>query len=221
MPVQVELIPVVEFAPMDYATSERKTPAGGDEGEWARYWKASTTDAGLELSAVSQGSWFVPVAQLQETSSLLAFLQVALKHCGIEHPETMMQETLEQIGPPLGGYALHVSGQTLVLPGCCADLSNLEEWLRVEEERPTDWYYVWNGHDSPTGELRIRFAAPNFVVAIGTERQVEVEQMVFEEAVQRAQAEVFAFRRRLALVAGTLVPNIVGEEMARILTEGH
>jgi len=221
MVTQVELIPVAEFAPMDYAASERKTPAGSDKGEWARYWQASIADAGLELTAVSEGSWFVPVAQLQETPALIAFLKAALEYCGIEHPEAMTQETLEQIGPPLGGYVLRVSGENCILPGCCADLSNLEGWLEVTEQRPTDWRSLWNGHDSPTGEPRVRFAAPHYVVATGAEWQVEVEQAVFEEAVRRAQAEVFAFRRRLERVAGTLIPEEVVEEAIRILTEGH
>jgi hypothetical protein len=206
---------------MDYAAPERTTPVGSDEGEWARYWQASITDAGLELTAIVEGSWFVSVAQIQEPSALMAFLQVALKYCGIEHPEAMTQETLEQIGPPLGGYILRVSDQTLVLPGCCADLSNIEGWLEVVEQRPTDWHSLWNGHDSPTGELRVRFAAPSYVVAPDAGRHVEVEQTAFEGAVQRAWAEVHAFRRRMALVAGTMVPKEVVEETARILTEGH
>lgn len=64
----MNLLPVVEFAPMYYQTKHHEMPdyKGQDCGEqWDTYWKNSLADSGIiGLEPYEKGSWLVETAEV-------------------------------------------------------------------------------------------------------------------------------------------------------------
>ena len=140
----VELLPVVEFEPGSYATTDREFPTETSfhaPDLWSSYWKASLSDSGIEnLTPLEPGSWLVPVERLRDDLTLDALLDVALRD--IEDVEAGLP------GPLDGGFVL-TTGPARLRPQCCGDLSNLEEeWSIAADLASPDWQPVWIGHPS-------------------------------------------------------------------------
>jgi hypothetical protein len=140
----LSLVPVVEFAPGQYARQGRVYPQQtGDEAPdaWRRYWLDCLSDSGIQgLVPLRPGSWLVPVRQLTDPHILRQLVRVEFKQISFSGSA----EEADDVGTLSGGYALLDAGQLVIEPRCCGDLRNLKEW-RDAALRQCDGSF-WIGH---------------------------------------------------------------------------
>lgn len=197
----VTLTPVVELEPGAYAKRPREypqVPGSEDPDGWDDYWRASLADSGItELNPISKGSWLVPIEQLVRPATLAALL-------GVEHddPDRSPEDALASI---CGGYVLE-SGEKKILPGCCGDLSNLEDWREAAAWHKPEWHMIWIGHPwthvSADGDT-LRFLKPSDNdPPESTEIHLTVSRSDLTAAIEAANAllEQFAGRLRPLIV---------------------
>jgi len=73
----VELIPVLELVPRNFATQTRSSRFGSNPVEWYRYWFGSLSDSGLTgLLPPQRGSWHVPTSEFADRATLQRLLEV-------------------------------------------------------------------------------------------------------------------------------------------------
>lgn len=135
------LTPVVEFCPSKYQSSDLPWPtvSSAESPEaWDTYWRTCLNEAGIgDLEPFERGSQLVPVRHLIEVHVLDALLHAQLSDVD--------EWRADFLSPLEGGYILSTSKAQLK-PGCCGDLSNLEEWRRAAEHQSENWSMVWIGH---------------------------------------------------------------------------
>lgn len=122
----LRLLPVVEFEPA--ALGIQNFVELLDSGEWDAHWAACLASVGLH--PIRPGSWFVAVDQFSSTEAFDLLLRVHLDW----DPGVGLPSQPEELGPISGGYAFAVGGAVQLEPGCCCDLSDLDEWSKVRGE---------------------------------------------------------------------------------------
>ena len=158
----IQLIPVVELEPYTFSTRSRNMPSGTSKDvpeEWFRYWTDSLADSGItELRPLWPGSWHVPTVNFDVASNLHRFLQKTFQDWG-----GIDSLTDPECKPVLsGGLALHcAASETLIEPGCCADLADANNWKEAAAHRGASWKMLWIGHPW----LSVRYQAPWLVVS--------------------------------------------------------
>jgi hypothetical protein len=206
------LTPVVEFEPASFSTREHPRPTVSgreDPAGWDRYWRASLADAGLvDLPLFRSGSWFVAAEDLTDAHVLDALLSV-------------MGSEGWSILP--GGHALSV-GSLHLLPGCCGDLSNLNDWRRASEQVSAEWKMLWIGHPWTHVSAQqdvLTFLRPSEQDPPG---DLDVFGSVSREAlgvaIERASLVVDAFAERLRPRIAAMDPSTRVEDVLEILLGG-
>lgn len=219
----VELRPVLELAPSDFATRERRMPQGPVATmpeQWDAWWRDSMADAGLVgLEPVAVGSWFVALDTLSVDERLGRVLDVLMGD--IEFDDHQLVDT---IGPLAGGFVLR-AGDRAIYPGCCGDLGNLRDWRDAADHDLEDWRKVWIGHPWThvrAVDGRLQLAAPSErEEPLEHDPPLSVPRQALRDAVREAQLQVDAFRRHLRQVLETRHPGCAADAIARVLVEGH
>lgn len=216
----VSLIPVLELEPACYATQQHPSPNVSWENDpegWDRYWRDSLADSGIiGLEPWMPGSWLVRLDHLLEPSTLRVILRSRLADV-----EEWSRDTL---GPMSGGYVLVSDGHD-ILPGCCSDLGNLDEWREAAEHRDAVWKQVWIGHPwthvSALDDV-LRFAEPSEKDAPPSDAvAVQVSRADLRAALARAEEEVSRFADRLTPLVAEIDQPLPVEEVVEILVYGH
>lgn len=212
------LIPVIEFAPGNYATQERNFPEYEDRMGWDNYWRRSLADVEIvELEPIQQASWFVATSQLTLHSTLQTMLEVQF--------EEVDEWDIEEIPPLPGGYVLRQDEETLLEPGCCGDLGDLREWRDACESREAQWQVVWIGHPwthvSAVGE-RLAFLEPSEESSPKKANVIlRVERQDLAKAIETASQEVKALAERLIPIVAELVPpDVCAKRVVQVLVAG-
>lgn len=212
------LTPVLELTPGTYASRERALPAGTSDQNpegWHVYWTECLADAGIHgLAPWRIGSTLVPASHFTERSILRTLLQ--------RHVDEVTDWT-EDVGALSGGYIL-THGEHSLLPGCCGDLGNLEEWREAVETADDTWRMLWIGH--PWTFVRrhgrqLHFAEPSD--ADSPANIVEAFSMPSEtlaEAIAAAASLRGLFAARLLPLVEELRPTISADLVVTALT-GH
>ena len=160
MYLDIELIPVLELAPFDFAADDRSMPSRPYQEmpeEWYRYWLDSLADSGITgLMPVERGSWHVPTREFTDPALLRRVLDVIFQNLA----EAGFSIDLECM-PLLGGLALRSQSQVLVEPGCCADLGDLAGWRKAVDYRQVEWQSVSNGHHW----VLVRYDRPRLILS--------------------------------------------------------
>jgi hypothetical protein len=136
---EIRLVPVVELAPYDYGSAPQPSasPWGPEQGE--AYWRACLREAGItELNPIAPGSWLVPIESIKSPEMLGKILKV--------HFADGIPDDLDEIGPFLGGLALAEGNDVLVLPTCCGDLQDLDNWRTASSYESDAPQMLWIGH---------------------------------------------------------------------------
>jgi hypothetical protein len=210
------LIPVLELTPGSYSTRVRQTPEGSiaenPEG-WFSYWSESLADAGIYgLTPWTPGSWLVTIDQLQDPDLLRSVIT--------NGTPDIASVDIEELGALSGGYVLSHDAATL-LPGCCGDLSNLEEWQRAATTSNESWSMLWIGH--PWTFVRssgddLRFVEPSErQEADGLDEVLSLSRAGLLDAVGRALDVRNRFAERLLPVVQALKPRISAIDVVQVL----
>src|SRR4051812_36241636 len=118
----IDLVPVLELEPWNYARPERSSPARVDPEVFHEYWKASLEDAGIVgLEPLEVGSWFVPLDGIRASRILRLIVERWLGENGDD-----LDEAIDGVCGLSGGAALRSEGRTIVKPSCCACLDDIE-----------------------------------------------------------------------------------------------
>jgi hypothetical protein len=107
---------------------------------------------------------------------------------------------LDEIGPFDGGFALVDVDDTLVLPTCCGDLANLDNWQAATEQRTDSPEMLWIGHPW----LETWYHAPMLHLRETTEydmpahpREFVLPPETLQRAVHRAIRQIDTFYERV------------------------
>ncbi|MGH1539642.1 MAG: hypothetical protein ACRBHB_04410 [Arenicella sp.] len=193
----MKLIPVLELEPATYSKIQRKIPDYGDIKGWSSYWAESLSDSGMfDIKPVKAGSWFVELSQISDEN-----LNIILnKELGD------FDETDDEISPMLGGYALKVDKSIIILPSCCGDLSNIDDWQDASEYIGEAEKELWIGHpwllvkgDKDTVEIvqTSEYEEPH------DPERITVKRSELKDAIRFAKIELNQFESRLLLLIET------------------
>lgn len=215
----IELVPVLELQPYDFATQPRESPTGAISevpDEWFRYWSDSLADSGItELRPLCPGSWHVPTANFEAPANLLKFLEVTIENWGgisvLSDPDC--QPVLN------GGLALWRAGSELLIePGCCADLGDASNWREAAGYRGDEWQMLWIGHPW----VSIRYEEPRLIFSDLHESapsaslwSVDPDELLC--AVVAAETELNRFARQISPVLTSQGFDGDAEQMGRRL----
>lgn len=201
----VELVPVIELDPGQFATRERSLPAGSGRdapGEWTRYWLDSLADSGVVgIRPLFPASWQVSIRQLTDSTTLARIIEAVVRDWG--GPDSLTESDSKPVLS--GGLALLNGGEVLVTPGCCGDLGSLNDWREAAAYRRPEWAMLWIGHPW----LSVRFEAGQLVLSEPHESDAPVGRWSvkpdeLDRAVTAAEAELASFAGRLCPVLGDM-----------------
>jgi hypothetical protein len=196
----IELVPLVELSPLQFATKQRETPNGSSAelpDEWHRYWVDSLGDAGVVgVAPLYPGSWHVATTELSAPETIRRVIEVTFRDEGgigiFADPE------LER--PLSGGIALFRRRRELVIePTCCTDLGDLHHWRKAAVYRGDEWETLWIGHPW----VSMRYESPWLILSdLHEGGEPSARWAVRPEdvggAVTEAEAELLRFATRVA-----------------------
>jgi hypothetical protein len=143
------LIPTLELSAGDYSTHDRPLPQGSSAKNprgWRDYWTESLADSGiLGLPLLDVGYSLVALSALTDPGILRTILRRSLETIGVADLGKL--EDLDELCSLCGGYVLQHQSYQMV-PGCCGDLANLEEWSSAAAHPGEAWEMLWIGHPS-------------------------------------------------------------------------
>lgn len=216
----IQMVPILEFEPCDWAPDGYSDILGTDE--WPSYW-GRALDA-LGLAPLWPGSWFVPVERIHEYSLLDRIVRREIEGSGIVgFPDDAgdTDEDEERLIALTGGFALVAEGEVLLEPGCCGGLQDLDVWRNALSQVREDWATLSIGHATTSIRLEtdtvvIRDVAESFP---HPSTVIRVLRSAFEAAVPEAEAVLAAFEERLVpVVAELLGDRNRGLRVAKILS---
>lgn len=198
--LSIRLQPVLELEPGSFGSAP-SPPGPWDDEQGERYWNSCLAQSGLDnLNPVTPGDWHVALADVTTSSAIRT---IALVHLAEEF------EPVEEIPAHCGGFAVIQDTEYLLLPRCCGNLGDLENWQAAIVYREQTPQMLWIGHPW----LSIRYADGQIHIREKQEyespsepREFVVSPLTLQHAVAEAEREV-----RLLLPKWTeVVAAIVG-----------
>lgn len=240
----VNLIPTVEFSPFDF-TENVKTPTIETPISWHTSWLAALAEVGItELTPITPQSWQVPIQQIRRPHTIKTLLAC---HGWEDVPEMIacrnVCELFDRTGPIAGGYVLKVNQEIVIKPGCCADLTAIDEWENALEG-DANWQSLWNGHEPclfsrcpRLGWIELAYDVLNLNAiksTIGDEGRDPVQRLLLnsqsapkiqavlqieelELAIHWAKRELIALEEAIKLVLGEFLPPSLLTPLLNIL----
>ncbi|WP_437605226.1 hypothetical protein WMF20_29185 [Sorangium sp. So ce834] len=189
----LRLMPVVELEPGRFGSAPHPSSGPWTATESDRYWRACLRAGGLVgVDPIVPGSWFVAIDALTSQDALITVLRV---HLGDSVPAD------DEVGALSGGLALVDDGEVLLLPTCCGDLSDLENWRTAAHRSAESPEMLWIGHpwlmawhDAPM--LHLREEPEGGMPA--QPRELVVEPEILQRAVRLAVQDLDVFSERVA-----------------------
>jgi hypothetical protein len=215
------LTPALELAPGRFSLRERPSPgvsmAENPQG-WLQYWSDSLEDAGIVgLTPWHPGSWLVPLRAISDAHVLRTILLGTF--------DDFAERDADEIGPLRGGFVLS-HGEAHILPGCCGDLANLENWQQAAAHADDCWTMVWIGHPwthvRASGDL-LQFAQPadESVGAADLVECIRLQRQSLVKAIDEAARELDLFADQLLPIIRGFKPRAVASRFVNILVRGH
>ncbi len=215
----IQLIPVLELAPMTFSTVDHPSPENGPAKkhfeEWDEYWRNSLAEAGITgLHPITPGSWHVATDQFTKTQ-LEAFLQVIFEEWGgvdvLNDPDSR----------PLldGGLAMSTAELGIrIEPTCCSDLGNIANWKEAATFDGEVWKMLWIGHPW----LYMKYEKPHLVLSEPSESddpaaKWKIMPDILHEALIAAEAELLRFSKLIEPILAGLDTEIDAARISREL----
>lgn len=224
MTFSVQILPVVEIFPSDYAN--RDSPLGdAPPSAWDAHFQACLADAGLAaLKPIAPGKWHFRLRDLRNPQALRVLAKHRFDSYEFEVDEEFPAESeLRECWLPFdGGVALQVDDEIILTSGCCSDLGDIEGWQDAIETRPNAGLNPWNGHD--VDDLTIRFDEASGCVEFEimgrkephTARVFAVPSSEAAAMCIAARQEQTQFAERLAVHLPGAVPEMLRNPLARL-----
>ncbi|BAP29984.1 uncharacterized protein CHSO_0947 [Chryseobacterium sp. StRB126] len=139
----IELINTIEINPLKYSKEDFKLPQLADypdPEELFLKWTETASRLTTNCNEFRKGSHLVNIRTIDD-ESLQIIVAAKLTEVEFDAPEEM--------GFVLsfdGGIVLKKEDEVLILPSCCGDIENIENWEKVIDNRSSEWAEMWIGH---------------------------------------------------------------------------
>ncbi|SDJ78640.1 hypothetical protein [Chryseobacterium jejuense] len=139
----IELINTIEINPLKYSKEDFELPEITDYPDPEEYFLKFTETASrltLNFNEIQKGSNLVNIENIDD-ESLETIVVAKLTEVEFDDPD--------ERGFVLsfdGGIVLKKDDEVLILPSCCGDLENIENWEKVIDNRSFGWAEIWIGH---------------------------------------------------------------------------
>lgn len=138
----MKLINTIEVSPYDYSEKEYEYPNGSSSeipDEWNEFWIRCISDKNLgNLRAIRKGSYLVDIETINDQE-----LEEIVKN---ELKEVELDDFEEQVCRICGGMVIIENEILLIEPTCCGDLSIINQWESIFEDKSNAWQQLWIGH---------------------------------------------------------------------------
>jgi hypothetical protein len=195
------LRPVIELEPARFGEVHWPHPSTVEQDRC--YWKTCLAQAGItELEAVAPGSWHVLAEAIDEHATLAKILRAHFR------AEEIPADPLD-VNPLSGGFALVRHGEVVVLPSCCCDLANLEDWEQAAAYEGAEPTMLWIGHpwlSVRSEEDRLCMREVHEPARPEPARAFALPRAALHAAIARARPEIDALYERLLPALEALTP---------------
>ena len=206
----MQLIPVIEFEPSRFQTQERNRPSGSIceyRNEWDLYWGNSLADAGINgLISYHKGFGLVEVTKLTP-----AIMEIFLtKHNQINSKTTRLSR-LDS------GYIFQIHAVNII-PQCCSDFSDIDEWERASEWMQDAEAPLYNGNPC----LSVRGIDSRYLqlrTTNGDNTSVRVDRHELTIAILTARQQLINFKKILLSAILNVCPHLSQVEALKITNE--
>ncbi|MFC5829625.1 hypothetical protein [Nonomuraea insulae] len=232
----LRLVPVVDvFSGLVHHLTPDHAGPPADKTLWDAYWIERVTAAGLPAPMPDDSNWIrlsdfltgPHLTTLVQATQDQATQDQATQDQATQDQATLGQDlddvldldavldidddALESVGCLSGGFLLLTGGRTLVAPGCCSDLGDLENWRNAARHTGAAPYLVWVGHPW----VHVAAAGDDLLLTGPTEgdpgpETARLSRRALARAVEVAAAEVRYFARPLHEACA----RVVGEDRA-------
>lgn len=224
----VQLVPVLEALP--FGGPSQPLPPGPSRlhaAAWDAYYQAALAEAGFaDVRPIAAGQRFVAARAMLGHPLLDHLLREALTDSGLPGfpaaDDDGASPPMDRISPLEGGFALVIDGDACLMPSCCSDLRNIEDWEATVAARPAH-DELWMGHPALVVEWRddrVTIAeqweyppAPDYLL------EATLPAASLAAAVATARAELTAFHAALIPIVARLLhaPDQAAAVTARLL----
>ncbi|MBL8623450.1 MAG: hypothetical protein JNK64_19215 [Myxococcales bacterium] len=223
----VQLVPVLEALPFgDEAQPLPPGPSRLHAAAWDAYYQAALAEAGFaDVRPIAAGERFVAARALIGHPRLDHLVREALTDSGLPGFPSDDDDAcprMDRISPLEGGFALVIDGDACLMPSCCSDFRNIEDWEATVAARPAH-DELWMGHPALVVEWRderVTVAeqweyppAPDYLL------EATLPAASLAAAVAAARTELTAFRADLVPIVARLLgaPDQAAAVTARLL----
>ncbi|MGK3990282.1 hypothetical protein WME99_44975 [Sorangium sp. So ce136] len=206
------LMPVVELEPGRFGSVPQPSSGPWTDTESDGYWRACLRAGGLVgADPIVPGSWFVACDALTSQDALIKVLHA---HLGDSVPVD------DEVGPLCGGLALVDGVDVLLLPTCCGDLGDIENWRTAAHRLAESPEMLWIGHPwlmawYDASMLHVREEPEGGMPA--QPREFVMKPEILQRAVRLAAQALDVFAERVASALRHIPGVIDARATARIL----
>ncbi|MCX8531803.1 hypothetical protein [Chryseobacterium luquanense] len=137
----IKLINTIEVSPLKYSKEEYELPDASDypdADDWYRKWEEVISKLDLGFHTIKKDSYLVDIETIDE-ENLQMILETDLQEIDLEKFE-------DEVPAFAGGIVLTQNDKILIVPSCCGNIGNIEEWQRILDNKTSDWSDLWIGH---------------------------------------------------------------------------
>lgn len=212
MPMNIELIPLIEITYYTSAPAPEHGPSWDHPQEWEQYARKRLKNAGFPdpFHPYKSGSSFYDPTLISPGNLRKLITDAFTIYDGTN---------LDEILPFYGGYLLRVEGKDILYPQCCGDLGDIVYWEKLIFESKVCYL---NGHPAPLVKFVDQVAIFTFdesdeSFSPPTVRSIELECYALKDAFQQAWDKLAVFAQQIAQLELEMDIDLQGENMANIL----
>ncbi|MFZ4931187.1 hypothetical protein [Chryseobacterium sp. Mn2064] len=142
----ITLINAIEVSPLAYAKyppEDYELPSAEeypDPEEWHEKWEESASKLNFNFKPIEKGSPLVDIENIDD-GNLQMIIEGRLADRDPDDPdggEFMLAFD--------GGLVLKQDNQVHIHPNCCGDMSDIQNWKNIFENKTSEWALLWIGH---------------------------------------------------------------------------
>lgn len=196
------LIPVIEFS-AEYFQKETRNYLSIDDANYretrTQWWKDMLSNWGIENVSRYRETDFVKIEDISD-HALSVLTKLYMEEAWDSETDTGYD--IDCVSIFEGGFILETES-TQLLPQCCGDLGNLDEWVSISESRTLENHHMWVGH--PTFLVT---SLNNDQIQISTTFEypsddksdiVIVDQKVLQAEVQKVKTDILTLKNKVKI----------------------
>ncbi|PIF44382.1 hypothetical protein CLU96_1348 [Chryseobacterium sp. 52] len=191
----MKLINVIEINPLNFSKEGSALPEVSDfpdPEDWYDEWVKTVSILDFDFNTISKGSYLVDIESVDDRN-----LEIILQ--GIE-----FDEFEDEILPFDGGIALMEDNKALLLPTCCGDIGNIQEWKKILEDKTQEWNDLWIGHPwvfykKNKGKIQFSdYSDENLKDITDIKSMIEIDELELKTELMKAEQQQINFQNRIS-----------------------